>query len=93
MTDTDTTNARIDLDWALIGKKAHEYGVRFQTNTRLMKFVQEVNVITAEDVVREGFPSMSPSQFTKMLVRKDPSETNNRIEFRYLDEPEHGEVR
>lgn len=35
-----------DLDWVLIGKKAHEYGVRFQTNTRLMKFVQEAFTTT-----------------------------------------------
>lgn len=30
-----------DLDWVLIGKKADEYGVRFQTNTKLVKFLRE----------------------------------------------------
>lgn len=48
---------------------------------------EPLNAITAEDVVREGFPGWPPEKFVSMLVRHynaDPRATVNRIEYRYL---------
>ena len=48
---------------------------------------EPLNEITQDDVIREGFPDWTPSQFIKMLVdhyKVDPSTTVNRIEFEYL---------
>ena len=46
-----------------------------------------LNSITQADVIKEGFPGWSPTQFVEMLVehyRVDPAATVNRIEFEYL---------
>ena len=55
---------------------------------RIVSTLQEpLNEITQEDVIREGFPDWTPSQFIKMLVdhyKVDPSKKVNRIEFEYL---------
>ncbi|MEJ1396368.1 MAG: ASCH domain-containing protein [Candidatus Sedimenticola sp. (ex Thyasira tokunagai)] len=48
---------------------------------------EPLNAITKEDVIREGFPDWTPSQFIQMLVdhyKIDPAKTVNRIEFEYL---------
>ncbi|MEJ1422231.1 MAG: ASCH domain-containing protein [Candidatus Sedimenticola sp. (ex Thyasira tokunagai)] len=48
---------------------------------------EPLNAITQEDVIREGFPDWTPSQFIQMLVdhyKIDPAKTVNRIEFEYL---------
>jgi len=51
---------------------------------------EPLNAITQEDVVREGFPNLSPREFIDFLVNhygiKDESRLVNRIEYRYLDE-------
>ncbi len=49
---------------------------------------EPLEAITAEDVVREGFPEMTPEQFVEFFCRHnhvDPSTIVNRIEFKYLD--------
>jgi hypothetical protein len=49
--------------------------------------LEPLNVITQEDVVREGFPNMTPVEFVAMLCkhyRCPPDEVVNRIEFEYL---------
>lgn len=48
---------------------------------------EPLNAITAEDVVKEGFPDWTPRQFIDMLVQHyntDPESIVNRIEYRYL---------
>jgi len=48
---------------------------------------EPLNAITQADVIAEGFPEWTPSQFVQMLVdhyKADPSATVNRIEFEYL---------
>ena len=48
---------------------------------------EPLNAITQEDVVKEGFPDWTPAQFIQMLVdhyKVDPTESVNRIEFKYL---------
>lgn len=48
---------------------------------------EALNLITPEDVIREGFPDWTPEQFVEFLVKKHrckPSDVANRIEFRYL---------
>jgi hypothetical protein len=48
---------------------------------------EELQAITPEDVVREGFPEWSPHRFIEMLVNHygvKPVELVNRIEFKYL---------
>lgn len=42
----------------------------------------------AKECAREGFPDMTPEEFVAMLCqanKKQPHETVNRIEFRFLD--------
>lgn len=46
--------------------------------------------ITADDVRREGFPGMKPSEFVKMFcenMKVDAFSEVTRIEFRYVDDP------
>jgi len=48
---------------------------------------EPLNAITPDDVIREGFPGMSPDEFVAMLIkhyRCQPAEPCNRIEFEYL---------
>jgi hypothetical protein len=48
---------------------------------------EPLNVITPAEVLREGFPELSPEQFIEMFcshMRCRPSEEVNRIEFEYL---------
>ena len=48
---------------------------------------EPLNAITREDVIKEGFPEMTPEQFVEMLVAKykcRPDATCNRIEFKHL---------
>lgn len=50
---------------------------------------EELCDITQEDVVREGFPNMTPSEFVEMFVREmNPKYGSrakvNRIEFEYI---------
>jgi hypothetical protein len=48
---------------------------------------EPLNQITADDVIREGFPDWSPDQFVDMLVRHykiQPNKPVNRIEFEHL---------
>jgi len=49
---------------------------------------EPLEAITAEDVVREGFPEMTSENFVEFFCRHnqvDPSTIVNRIEFKYLD--------
>ena len=48
---------------------------------------EPLNLITPDEVRREGFPDWSPEQFIQMLVdhyNVDPRKICNRIEYRYL---------
>ena len=48
---------------------------------------ERLDLITPDDVVREGFPDWTPEQFIQMLVehyRIKPSQQFNRIEFGYV---------
>lgn len=52
---------------------------------------ESLNMITQEDVVREGFPEWTPDQFVQMLVKHykiDPAKTVNRIEFKRVTDTE-----
>lgn len=50
---------------------------------------EPLNMITADDVRREGFPDWSPQQFIDFLMSKNrgllPTAIVNRIEFRYVN--------
>lgn len=52
---------------------------------------QPLKFITADDVVREGFPELTPQQFVEMFMRHngmgagDDDRFVNRIEFEYVD--------
>jgi hypothetical protein len=50
---------------------------------------ERLDAITPEDVVREGFPEMTTSQFVEMFCRTHqgctPATIVNRIEFKYLE--------
>lgn len=48
---------------------------------------EPLSSITQDDVIKEGFPEWTPTQFIKMLVdhyKVDPSDMVNRIEFEYI---------
>ena len=49
---------------------------------------EPLNTITSDDVVREGFPELTPQQFVEMYARHhgiNPDRIVNRIEFGYVD--------
>ena len=49
---------------------------------------ERLDAITAEDVMREGFPGMAADDFVEMFCRThrcEPDAWVNRIEFRYLE--------
>ena len=49
---------------------------------------EPLNTITADDVVREGFPDRTPAQFVQMFTLHHgicPDRIVNRIEFGYVD--------
>ncbi|WP_231740854.1 ASCH domain-containing protein [Thalassoglobus neptunius] len=49
---------------------------------------ERLNQITREDVVKEGFPGMSPAEFVSMFcshMKGERDQKVNRIEFEYLD--------
>ena len=51
---------------------------------------EQLSSITADDVIAEGFPNMTPTEFVAMFcrhMRADPGHIVTRIEFVYL-EPE-----
>jgi len=48
---------------------------------------EPLGIIDAADILREGFPGMSPDEFFRVLGGK-PSDVVTRIEFRHLDTPE-----
>lgn len=51
---------------------------------------EPLDAITPEEVVREGFPEMTPAQFVAMFCQHNrctPSTVINRIEYRYLEGP------
>lgn len=50
---------------------------------------ERLDAITAEDVVREGFPEMTPAEFVAFFCRLNGCHADaavNRIEFRYVEE-------
>lgn len=66
------------------GEKVVRLGAIEIVSTRL----EPLSAITQQDVVREGFPDLTPEQFVTMLVRHyrcDPDKIVNRIEYRYLE--------
>lgn len=62
---------------------------------RIVSTVREpLNIITEEDVIAEGFPDMSPSEFVAFFCRAmgcDPQTVVTRIKFEYLDERSNGQ--
>ena len=51
--------------------------------------LERVDAITADDVVREGFPGWTPRQFVELFFRANrctPDTEITRIEFKYIDE-------
>ncbi len=67
------------------GEKIVQLGIIQIVSTRW----EPLNLITREDVIREGFPDWSPKQFVQMLVdhyRVKPDAEVNRIEFKYITE-------
>ncbi|MBL4783013.1 MAG: hypothetical protein JKX92_12295 [Porticoccaceae bacterium] len=71
-----------------MGLKKGERAVKL----RLIRIVsisgEPLNAITQEDVIREGFPHWSPTQFVQMMVdhyKVEPAVVVNRIEFDYID--------
>jgi hypothetical protein len=53
--------------------------------------IEPLNAITQEDVVREGFPGMSPAEFVQMFCKHNgctPGTAITRIEFTYKEETE-----
>ena len=57
--------------------------------------IEPLNAITQEDVIREGFPEMTPEQFIAFFIKGHPKDKDgnpttpeslvNRIEFEYLN--------
>lgn len=48
---------------------------------------EPLNAITPEDVIREGFPDMTPAEFVTMFCRNmkcDADEVITRIEYKYV---------
>jgi len=50
---------------------------------------EQLNVITQQEVIREGFPEMTPAEFIEMFCKGDrgckPETVVTRIEYRYID--------
>lgn len=49
---------------------------------------ESLDAITQEDVIREGFPEMTPADFVAMYTKHNkckPSTIVTRIEYKYLD--------
>jgi len=74
------------------GERVIDLGlIRILGNSR-----EPLNAITIDDVIKEGFPEMSTSQFIAFFLREsggyDPMVEVSRIEFEYLDEQKQGEV-
>ena len=65
------------------GEKVERLGI-----IRIVTMRQEpLNAITQEDVIREGFPQMTPSDFVAMFSQHNnvrPHEHITRIEFEYM---------
>ncbi len=69
-------------------------GLKKGEKVKFLKFIeivgvrQEVlNTITQQDVIREGFPDMTPLQFVEMFCKHNrcqPWTIVNRIEFKYV---------
>lgn len=69
------------------GLKKGEKMVRLGQHRVLGARLEPLNAITQDDVVREGFPEMTPADFVKMFCEHHacpPDETVNRIEFEYV---------
>jgi hypothetical protein len=55
--------------------------------------IERLNLITKEDVAREGFPDWEPQDFIDMFCKHNKCEPDTlvaRIEFEYLPEVQHG---
>lgn len=67
------------------GEKQERLGVlEVVSNSR-----EELSSITEDDVIREGFPGMTPDEFVSMFCRSMNCIRRrevNRIEFKYIDE-------
>lgn len=52
---------------------------------------EPLSIMSQEDCIKEGFPDMTPQQFTDMIIKHYGSKINKfsrmtRIEFKYIDE-------
>lgn len=68
------------------GEKIERLGMIRVVSTRR----EPLNAICQEDVVREGFPEKSTTEFVEMLCkhsRCQPHDTVTRIEYEYIDGP------
>lgn len=95
---TKTVTRRLGWDFLkpgdiVIGREQCQGLAKGQTINKLGPFQvvstrwQMLKAITLDDVIREGFPDMTPAQFVDFFCethRCQPDRPVNRIEFRYL---------
>jgi len=71
-----------------MGLKKGEKVVRICQIRVVSTRLEELNKITKEDCIREGFPQMEPREFVEMFCKHNKCEqtrTINRIVFEYLE--------
>jgi hypothetical protein len=70
------------------GLKKGEHVIKIHVIRILSARWERIDAITAEDVIREGFPGKSIEWFVEMYCRHNrvqPNELCNRIAFEYVD--------
>jgi hypothetical protein len=71
-----------------MGLKKGEHIVRLKVIEIISSRGERLDNITKEEVVREGFPDMTPAEFVKMFCKTHKGCTKetevNRIEFKYV---------
>lgn len=70
------------------GLKKGEHVVRLGPICIVSARWEPLNAIDQADVIREGFPDMTPSEFVEMFCKHnkwEPDKDVRRIEFEYLD--------
>lgn len=71
-----------------MGFKPGEHPVRYKTVRIKSTRPEPLNAITQEEVIREGFPHMTPEEFVEFFVKSHkkcwPEKIINRIEWDYI---------
>jgi hypothetical protein len=80
---------RITLCRKVMGRKPGEYILRLVDVEIISAEREQLDLITAGDVVREGFPDKTPAEFIAFFCASHkgchPESTVTRIEWRYLE--------